>query len=174
MIYANVDINIVWSFPISWYALPDLNRARWHGTATWIPQYGLLILGGFNDMLKMENSVELLRISETGFYDEWCHISPVLQPSSCFLIGHINDHVFVLGANSSPLCFQMLNLKDYPNEEWTYITYNIPFHLSFQALSMTAQNDSLLLSGLSFFFNLSIKFCDTFVSYCLNTWNAIA
>ena len=150
MIYANVDINLVYSFPISWYALPDLNRARWHGTATWIPQYGLLILGGFNNMLKMENSVELLRISETGFYDEWCHISPVLQPSSCFLLATSTATCLSSMQTVRPPCFQMLNLKDYPNEEWTYITYNIPFHLSFQAWSMTAQNDCLLLSGLSF------------------------
>ena len=67
---------------------------------------------------------------------------------SCLLVAQVNERVFVLNANQSLLRFQMLNLKHIPNEEWTYINCSMPLNEAFEAWSMTATIDGILLSGL--------------------------
>ena len=100
-----------------WCDLIDLNRARWHGSSTWIPHFGVFILGGYNEEFKKEYSVKVLREPVTGYSDAWNFIAPVLEPSRFFLIAQINGLVFAHDANIWPPRLQVLNLKDCPDAE---------------------------------------------------------
>ena len=92
--------------------------------------------------------MELLRKSSSGYAFEWTYLAHLLETSSCLLVAQVNERVFVLNANQPLPRFQMLNLKYLPNEKWTCINWSIPLNEAFEAWSMTATIDIILLSGL--------------------------
>ena len=125
-----------------------MKRARWHSKAIWIPQHGILVLGGHNANFRGEYSVELLRESSSGYAFEWTYLANLLETSSCLLVAQVNERVFVHNANQSLPRFQMLNLKHIPYKEWTCINCSVPLNEVFEAWSMTATIDGILLPGL--------------------------